>query len=98
MPTHITTVAAGYADGYRRALSASGSILIAGRHHPVAGVVTMDFTMAVSAEAPPEDAIATLIGTDGAETISLDDVAREAGTISYEILTGLGPRVERIYR
>lgn len=97
-PTWITTVAAGYADGYRRALSASGSILIAGRRHPVAGAVTMDFTMVVSSDAPPEDAVATLIGTDGPETITLDDVAQAAGTISYEILTGLGARVERTYR
>jgi alanine racemase len=97
-PTWVTTIAAGYADGYRRALSASGCILVAGRKLPVAGVVTMDFTMVVSADEPPEHAIATLIGTDGLETISLDDVAQSAGTISYEILTGLGPRVERIYR
>jgi alanine racemase len=60
--------------------------------------VTMDFTMVVSGEAPPEDSVATLIGTDGLETITLDDVAQSAGTISYEILTGLGARVERIYR
>ncbi len=98
LPTHVTTVAAGYADGYRRSLSASGSMLIGGRRLPVAGVVTMDFTMLVSDEAPADDAIATLIGTDGIETITLDEVARAAGTISYEILTGLGSRVERIYR
>jgi alanine racemase len=95
-PSYITTVAAGYADGFRRSL-ANGSMLIGGRRHAVAGVVTMDFTMLTSADAPPDDAIATLIGTDGDETITLDQVAQSAGTISYEILTGLGHRVERIY-
>lgn len=98
MPTYITTVSAGYADGYRRSLSTTGSVLIGGRRLPVAGSVTMDFTMVVSADAPPDDAVATLIGADGPETITLDDLAEAAGTISYEILTGLGPRVERIYR
>ena len=42
--------------------------------------------------------VATLVGRDGDETIALDDVARAAGTISYEILTGLGQRVARVYR
>ena len=97
-PSYITTVAAGYADGFRRSLSSSGQVLIEGRRHAIAGVVTMDFTMVASERAPAEDAIATLIGTDGAETVTLDDVARAAGTISYEVLTGLGQRVERIYR
>lgn len=98
MPTCITTVAVGYADGFRRSLSATGSLLIRGRRYPVAGAITMDFTMTVSADAPSPDAVATLIGTDGVETITLDEVAQAAGTISYEILTGLGPRVERVYR
>jgi alanine racemase len=97
-PTWILTLAAGYADGYRRVLSGRGEVLVGGRRCPVVGSVTMDFTM-VAAEAPPPDgAVATLIGTDGAETVTLDDVASRAGTISYEILTGLGPRVERVYR
>ena len=73
-------------------------MLIGGRRLTVAGAVTMDFTMVASRDRPADGAIATLIGKDGDETIALDDVARAAGTISYEILTGLGPRVERIYR
>ena len=94
----IATLAAGYADGYRRALSGRGEALIGGRRCPVAGTVTMDAVMVASDDEPPADAVATLVGTDGAETITLDDVAARAGTISYEILTGLGPRVERVYR
>jgi alanine racemase len=97
-PQWITTVAAGYADGFCRSLAERGAILIGGKRRRIAGMVTMDFTMVHSADEPKDDAVATLIGSDGGETISLDDVAQAAGTISYEILTGLGPRVERIYR
>ncbi len=97
-PVWITTIAAGYADGYRRALSNVGEALIGGRRCKVTGTVTMDFTMVRSATATSADAVATLVGTDGSETITVDDVATQAGTISYEILTGLGPRVERVYR
>ena len=97
-PVWVITVAAGYADGLRRSLSGRGSILIEGRRHAVAGAVTMDFTMVTGTEAPAEDAIATLIGEDHGNCIALDEVAQAAGTISYEILTGLGARVARIYR
>ncbi len=97
-PVWITTLAAGYADGYRRALSNAGEALIGGRRCKVTGTVTMDFTMVRSDTATSADAVATLVGTDGTETITLDEVATQAGTISYEILTGLGPRVERVYR
>jgi alanine racemase len=59
----------------------------------------MDFTMvATGGWVPPVGSAATLIGSDGAAAIELDDVAAAAGTISYEILTGLGPRVGRVYR
>ena len=97
-PVWISTLAAGYADGFRRSLSASGEALIGGKRCRVAGAVTMDFTMVVSADAPAPGAVATLIGADGAASITLDDVAARAGTISYELLTGLGSRVERVYR
>jgi alanine racemase len=97
-PVWITTVAAGYADGYRRALSNTGEALIGGRRCKVTGTVTMDFTMVRSDTRVGAEQVATLIGTEGSETITLDDVATQAGTISYEILTGLGPRVERVYR
>ncbi|MFI5279096.1 MAG: alanine racemase [Gemmatimonadales bacterium] len=97
-PVWITTLAAGYADGYRRALSNIGEALIDGRRCKVTGTVTMDFTMVRSEAATRAEQVATLVGTDGRETITLDEVAGQAGTISYEILTGLGPRVERVYR
>jgi len=94
----ISTLAVGYADGYCLALSSVGEVLIAGRRCRVAGAVTMDFTMVVSDEAPEPDAVATLIGSDGSESIGLEEVASRAGTNIYEILSGLGRRVERVYR
>ncbi len=102
-PTCIATLAAGYADGVPRALSNVGAVLLGGRRLPIAGRVTMDFTMVACREGEGEGALraggaATLIGTDGGDTIELDDFAAMAGTISYEILTGLGHRVTRVYR
>ena len=97
--TCVATVAAGYADGLPRSLSNVGAALIGGRRLPIAGRVTMDFTMVASPDwAPAVGAAATLIGSDGAESIELEDVAAAAGTIGYEILTGLGRRVTRVYR
>jgi alanine racemase len=95
----IATLAAGYADGLPRALSNTGAALVGGRRLPIAGRVTMDFTMVAATDWEPRPGdVATLIGTDGAESIELDDMAALAGTISYEILTGLGRRVTRVYR
>ncbi len=96
--TCVATLAAGYADGLPRALSNVGAALVEGRRLPIAGRVTMDFTMvAATGWAPRVGGVATFIGQDGGETIELDDVAAAAGTISYEILTGLGQRVARTY-
>ncbi len=95
--TCVVSVAAGYADGLRRSVEGKGAMLVAGRRWPMAGAVTMDFTMLAADEAPPVGTPATLIGTDGDETITLDTFAEWAGTVSYEILTGLGPRVRRVY-
>ena len=96
--TCLATLAAGYADGLPRSLSNVGAALIEGRRVPIAGRVTMDFTMvAATGWAPRVGSVATLIGSDGDAAIELDDVAEAAGTISYEILTGLGQRVARVY-
>ncbi len=94
----LATIAAGYADGVRRSLSGRGAALLGGRRIPIAGRVTMDMTVLdAGASEPPADAVATLVGSDGEATLSLDEVAAAAGTISYEILTGLSPRVARVY-
>jgi alanine racemase len=93
-PTTVVTIAAGYADGLPRSLGGRGTVELAGAVYPIAGRVTMDFTMVDVGDAePPVGTTATFYG--GA--ISLDAQAAAAGTISYELLTGIGPRVARRY-
>jgi alanine racemase len=92
--TTIATVAAGYADGFPRQLTAGGLVEIAGRPCPVAGTVNMDLTMVDVGDLPvrPGD-VATLYGG----LVSLDDQAEAAGTIGYDLLARLGSRVVRRY-
>ena len=98
-PTTLAVLAVGYADGYSRALSNRGRILIHGRLVPVVGRVCMDLTIVDVTDIPTvtPGTEAVLIGRQGAGCISADDLAAEIGTISYEILVGIGPRVERVY-
>jgi alanine racemase len=95
----IATVPAGYADGYRRALSNTGHALLAGRTVPVAGRVTMDMTMLDVTGVPCEvgDAV-TLLGRDGDAVLTAADVAEAGGLSPYELLTGLRGRVPRLYQ
>ena len=98
-PERIGTVAIGYADGYPRRLSNRGAVLIHGHRCPVVGSVCMDYIQVELGNAPeavPGDEV-VLIGRDGNQEITLQEVARAAGTISYEILTRLGSRIERRY-
>ncbi|WP_420127353.1 alanine racemase [Longimicrobium sp.] len=98
-PERWGTLAIGYADGLRRALAAQGEALVRGRRVPIIGRISMDMTVVDLTEVPEARAgdAATLIGRDGGEEIGLDQVAAQAGTISYEILTGLGTRLPRVY-
>jgi alanine racemase len=92
----IATLGIGYADGYRRALSNAGTVLLHGRHVPVVGLVTMDMTMVdvTDVQCAIGD-VATLIGVDGDERLDVESVA-EAGDLSpYELLTGLRSRLPR---
>jgi alanine racemase len=94
----VATVGIGYADGYRRASSNRGVALIRGQRVPVAGIVTMDMVMLdVTGVACEIGDVATLIGRDGAELLTVDDVARTADLLSYELLVGLKLRVPRVY-
>lgn len=98
-PSRVATLAIGYADGYRRALSNRGAVLLGGDRAPVVGQVCMDMTLVDVTDRPevkPGDE-AVLIGRQGAAEISAMDVAQWADTIPYEILCGIGPRVKRRY-
>jgi alanine racemase len=94
----IATLAIGYADGYRRALSNRASVLIRGKRAPVTGVVTMDMTMVDVTDITCEIGdVATLIGADGDDRIDVAEVAAMGGLSPYEVLTGLRGRLPRRY-
>ena len=94
--SRIATVAIGYADGIHRMRSNRGHALVRGRKAPLIGTVSMDaITLDVSdVEGVAVGDVATIIGTDGEEKITAEQVGRWSGTISYEVLTSLGPRVD----
>ncbi len=104
-PTWLVTLPVGYADGYPRALSNRGKALIGGQKCQQIGAVCMDGTVFRSALPKPSGTKpplgigdeAVLIGKQNGLEISVDQVAEQAGTISYEILTGIGKRIPRIY-
>jgi alanine racemase len=98
-PARVATVPAGYADGVPRNLGVcGGEVLIGRRRHPIAGIVTMDQLMVDVGDAPVEagDEV-VLLGAQGDETITALEWAERLGTISYEIVTGIGARVPRRY-
>lgn len=95
----IATIPIGYADGYPRSLSNLGSAIVAGVFAPVVGRVSMDWTIIDVTDVPyanPGDSV-TMIGEQGGSEIRAEDVARQTGTISYEITCGISPRVPRIF-
>lgn len=97
-PTTIATVPVGYADGYPRALTNRGEVLIGGRRHRVAGTVTMDQLMVDCGDDPVEagDEV-VLIGRQGAAEVRAEELAGLTGTIGYEIVCGVSERVPREY-
>lgn len=98
-PRVVATLAIGYADGYRRALSSVGEVLLGGARRRVTGLVTMDMTMVdvTGARCAPGD-LATLVGADGGDCLTVAAVAERARLSAYELLTGLRGRLERVYR
>jgi len=96
----IGVLAVGYADGYRRGLQHGGEVLIRGHRAPVVGAVCMDLTLVDLTDVPGvgigDEVI--LWGGAGEAMISVNDVARLAQTISYEMLCTVGRRVQRVYR
>jgi alanine racemase len=98
-PERWATLSIGYGDGLPRALGNRGSALLGGTRVPIIGRTSMDVTVVDITGVPgirPGD-VATLMGTDGQEEITVDDVASLAGTISYEVLTGLTRRLPRVW-
>lgn len=95
------TIPIGYADGYSRSLSGKGYVIINGRKAPIIGRICMDQLMADVTDIPGvcEGTEVTLMGTEGGETITADDLAGLCGTIGYEIICGISKRIPRvIYR
>jgi alanine racemase len=97
--TRLVTIPIGYGDGWPRALSSRGEVLIRGRRHPMVGRICMDqFMVDIGPDgtAYNEDEV-VLIGTQDGATIRCEDVASAAGTIPYEILVNLNSRIPRDY-
>lgn len=95
----IATITCGYADGYHRLAGERAEVLIRGKRAKIVGRICMDQMMADITgipEAAPEDEV-VLMGQDGTEIITAEDIAAWSGTISYEILLSVGSRVERVY-
>ncbi|HEU4698041.1 MAG TPA: alanine racemase [Gemmatimonadales bacterium] len=97
VPTTIATLGIGYADGVPRALSNGGRVEIGGEIVSVAGRVTMDMTMIALASPPAARVAVGDVATLYGGRVSLDEQAARAGTIGYELLTALGPRLPRRY-
>lgn len=95
-PTRVATVGIGYGDGYPRHVSGHGAeVWIKGRRCPLIGRVTMDQIM-IDVTEVPEAAEGDEVELFGAH-IPVDEVARKAATISWEVYTGITPRVTRVY-
>jgi alanine racemase len=99
-PSRIATLPVGYADGYDRSLSNNADVLVRGRRAPVVGRVSMDL---VTIDVTGIDGVSSgdevvLIGAQGDEIITAEELAAKAQTISYEVLCRIGARVPRVYR
>jgi alanine racemase len=97
--TELAVLPIGYGDGVRRGLTNNADVLIAGARRPLVGTVSMDN---LTVDLGPESAVgpgaeAVLIGADGPERITAEEVARRLGTINYEITCGITARVPRIH-
>lgn len=95
----IAVLGVGYSDGYPRALSNRASVLIHGRRCKVIGNISMDLTMVDVSKVPQanEKSRAVLMGVDGRDEITPYELAKHAKTIPWEVLTGISPRVPRVF-
>ena len=100
MESRVATLPVGYADGYNRKLSNQGQVLVRGRKAPVVGRVCMDYIIADVTGIPgvsPGDEV-VLMGRQGREEITAEEVAERIETISYEVFCLVGKRVPRVYK
>jgi alanine racemase len=97
--TRVATLPLGYDDGVSWRLSNRGEVLVGGRRAPIIGRISMDYTTIDVTHIPGAKVgeTVTLMGTDGGETISVEEVARRSDTISYEVVCAVGKRVRRTY-
>jgi len=98
-PTRIATVPIGYADGFSRLLSNQGQMLVRGRRAPILGRVCMDLTLIDVGQIPGVQVgdEVLVMGRQGNEEISADEIARQLDTINYEVTASLTARVPRVY-
>ena len=98
-PTRIATVPVGYADGYPRSLSNRASVLLHGRRVPIIGRVCMDQFMVDVTDMPQVSVgdVVTLIGQDGEEILSVEEISEMAGSFNYEFVCDVSRRVPRVY-
>lgn len=98
-PTTLAVVPVGYADGYNRALSSRGQMLVSGKRVPVVGRVCMDLTIldldGVDDVAVGDEVV--VLGQQGRARITADEIAAWLNTINYEVVTGVSRRVPRVY-
>jgi len=95
----VAAVAAGYGHGLTRSMSNNGELLVRGMRAPIVGMVTMDVTMIDVSHIPEVNVGDEVIifGKQGSQAISVYEVAKRCGTISYEVTCGIGKRVPRVY-
>lgn len=99
-PRRIATIPVGYADGYARGLSNKGDVLIHGKRAPIRGRICMDQFMVDVTEIPDVKCgdVVVLIGRDGSEQITMEELGERSGRFNYEFVCDIGKRVPRIFR
>lgn len=95
----VATIPVGYGDGYVRSLSGKGDVLIHGKRAVILGRICMDQFMVDVTDIPDvqEDDEVTLLGSDGAECITMEELAEKSGGFHYEMICDIGKRIPRVY-